>query len=73
MNTQTFELQAVTDEELMSAGGGIFQKLAAKGIGKAITKAMPKVTLSGAGSFAAQQGLWDGIEIAKENGYGEEE
>ena len=72
MNTQTFA-QAITDEELQAAGGGILGGLVAKGIGKAVTKKLPKVTLAGAGSFAAQQGLNDGIEIAKEVGYGEEE
>ena len=71
MTTQTLELQAVTDEDLQAADGGIFGKLVGKGIGKAVTKAMPKVTLSGAATLGAERGLNDGIEIAKEVGYGE--
>ena len=71
MNTQTFELQAVTDEDLQAADGGILGGLIGKGIGKAVTKALPKVTLGGAATFAAQQGLNDGIAIAKEVAYGD--
>ena len=68
MNTQTFELQAVTDEDLQAADGGIFGKL----VGKAVTKALPKVTFSGAATLGAQQILNGGIEIYKEEiGYDE--
>ncbi|OUT69841.1 MAG: hypothetical protein CBB79_10250 [Synechococcus sp. TMED19] len=65
MTTQTLELKAVTDEELQVAAGGALG-LIAKGAMKAATKAMPGVTLGGAATFGAQQGLHTGIEVAKE-------
>ena len=65
MNTQTFELQALTDEDLQAADGGIFGKL----VGQAVTKALPKVTISGAARAGAQGILMGGAElIAKEAG-----
>ena len=41
MTTQTLELQAVTNEELMAAAGGIAWGLLARGAMKAAAKAAP--------------------------------
>ena len=41
MTTQTLELQAVTDEELQAAAGGIAWGLLARGAMKAAAKAAP--------------------------------
>ena len=71
MNTQTFELQAVTDEDLQAADGGIFGKLVGKGIGKAVKKVVPGVSFSGVAHAGAHEILNGGIEIAKEVGDGE--
>ena len=65
MTTQTLELKAVADEELQAVNGG-FAGAIFKGIGKAATKAMPKMTLGGAATFGAEQGLSQGIHVAKE-------
>ena len=59
MNTQTFELQAVTDEDLQAADGGIFGKL----VGKAVTKALPKVTISGAARAGTSTILMTGADL----------
>ena len=58
MNTQTFA-QAITDEELMAATGGIFGKV----IGKAVTKALPKVTISGVAKAGASGILMTGADL----------
>ena len=64
MTTQTLELQAVADEELQAVNGG-FAGAIFKGLGKAATKAMPKMTLGRAATFGAERGLSDGIGIAE--------
>jgi hypothetical protein len=63
MNTQTFELQAVTDEDLQAADGGIFGKV----VGKAFTKVLPKVTIARAARTGATGILMTGADdfIAK--------
>ena len=57
MNTQTFA-QAITDEELQAAGGGIFGKVAGKVIGAMV----PKVTVAGAARAGAQAIVLTGAE-----------
>ena len=59
MTTQAFELQAVTDEELMTANGGLFWKLplVIKG-GKAIATAVKKT--------ATVKNATTGINVAAE-------
>ena len=59
MNTQTFELQAVTDEDLQAADGGIFGGL----VGKAFTKALPKVTIAGAARAGTSTILMTGADL----------
>jgi hypothetical protein len=62
MNTQTFELQAVTDEDLQAAGGGIFGKV----VGKVFKKVVPGVSFSAVASAGAHEILRTGADqIAK--------
>ena len=56
MNTQTFA-QAITDEELQAAGGGIFGGLITKG-----AKAAVKAAVKGAPVAIAAEGVSVGVE-----------
>ena len=67
MNTQTFELQAVTDEDLQAAGGGIFGGLITKaGVKAAATKAVKAAPALIPGAIA-REGVTVGAEALAKN------
>jgi hypothetical protein len=59
MTTQAFELQAVSDEELQAAAGGIAWGLLARGIGKAAMQAAP--------AAIAREGVSVGVHALSEH------
>ena len=63
MNTQTFELQAVTDEDLQAAGGGILGGLFTKAGVKAAVKAAPALIPAA----IAREGMSVGVEALAKN------
>ena len=69
MTTQTFELQAVTDEELQAAAGGIFMGIAAgtmaRGIGALAGQGAKELGKAGAKGAALGAGFEGGKELVK--------
>ncbi len=64
MNTQTFaQAQTVTDEELMTATGGFFGKVAGKVAGAAVRNLVPKVTPAGVARAGATTILTEGAGL----------
>ncbi len=74
MNTQTFaQAQTVTDEELMTATGGFFGKVAGKVAGAAVRNVLPKVTPAGAVRTGAQAIVMTGADLIANGGAGSDE